>query len=96
MKKIYSVICVLLGLCLSVSAQTANVLRIPDATATPGKPSALSVYMDNASEVVGLQFTVSVPQGMSLSQGDIVFDTRGEDHIASIKQIEMGNYLCMV
>ena len=26
---------------------------------------------DNASEVVGLQFTVSVPQGMSLSQGDI-------------------------
>ena len=96
MKKIYSVICLLLGLCLSVSAQTANVLRIPDATATPGKPSALSVYMDNASEVVGLQFTVSVPQGMSLSEEDIVLDTRGEDHIASIKQIEMGNYLCMV
>lgn len=96
MKKIYSVICVLLGLCLSVSAQTANVLRIPDVTATPGKPSALSVYMDNASEVVGLQFTVSVPQGMSLSQGNIMLDTRGEDHIASIKQIEMGNYLCMV
>lgn len=98
MKKIYSVICVLLGLCLSISAQTqtANVLRIPDVTATPGKPSVLSVYMDNASEVVGLQFNVSVPQGMSLSEGDIVLDTRGEDHIASIKQIEMGNYLCMV
>lgn len=98
MKKIYSVICVLLGLCLSVSAQTqtANVLRIPDVTATPGKPSVLSVYMDNASEVVGLQFTVSVPQGMSLSEGDIILDTRGEDHIASIKQMESNNYLCMV
>lgn len=96
MKKIYSVICLLLGLCLSVSAQTANVLRIPDVTATPGKPSALSVYMDNANEVVGLQFTVSVPQGMSLNEGDIVLDTRGEDHIASIKQIESNNYLCMV
>ena len=96
MKKIYSVICILLGFCLSVSAQTANVLRIPDVTATPGKPSALSVYMDNASEVVGLQFTVNVPQGMRLSEGDIVLDTRGEDHIASIKKIEINNYLCMV
>lgn len=96
MKKIYSVICILLSLCLSVSAQTANVLRIPDVTAMPGKPSILSVYMDNANEIVGLQFTLSVPQGMSLKESDIVLDTRGEDHIASIKKIEMGNYLCMV
>ena len=98
MKRIYSIISLLLGLCLSLSAQTqtVNTLRITDVTATPRKVSTLSVYMDNTSEIVGLQFTITVPHGMALDEGTIAIDTRGEDHVANIKQTESDSYLCMV
>jgi len=98
MKKIYSVICVLLGLCLSVSAQTqtANVLRIPDVTATPGKTSVMSVHLDNVNEIVGVQFSIVVPAGMTLAIGEIALDNRGEDHVANVRKVENNRYVCMV
>ena len=100
MKKIYSVICIMLGLCwtLTSSAQTQikNTLRIPDVTATLGKASVLPVHMENASEIVGIQFTVVVPKGMKLSTGEIAIENRGEDHVANVRQIKDNHYVCMV
>ena len=89
-----------LGLCCSlastVQAQNNNMLRILDVTATLGKPSVLPVYLDNTNEIVGIQFTLIVPEGMTLDTEDIALETRGEDHMANIKEIENNKYLCMV
>lgn len=100
MKKIYSAICIILALCFSlastVQAQTNNVLHIPDVTATLGKTSVLPVYLDNTTRIVGIQFVLTVPEGMTLDTKEVTLETRGEDHIANIKEIENNKYLCMV
>ena len=100
MKKIKIVLCLLLGLFLSLnlSAQTPmkNVLRIPDVTAVYGKTSVLPVYLDNTNDVVGVQFTMVVPTGMSLETGEVELGARGEDHVANIRKVETNSYLCMV
>ena len=100
MKKIKIVLCLFLGLFLSLnlSAQTQmkNVLRIPDVTAVHGKTSVLPVYLDNTNDVVGVQFTMIVPAGMTLEAGEVELGTRGEDHVANIRKVETNSYLCMV
>lgn len=100
MKKIKIVLCLFLGLFLSLnlSAQTQmkNVLRIPDVTAVHGKTSVLPVYLDNTNDVVGVQFTMIVPAGMTLEAGEVELGTRGEDHVANIRKVEANSYLCMV
>lgn len=100
MKRIYSIISIILGLCLlsasSVQAQTSNVLRIPDVTATLGKTSVMPVHLDNASEIVGVQFTIAVPTGMTLTTGEIALENRGEDHVANVRKVENNRYVCMV
>lgn len=98
MKKIYSIICVLFGLSFSILAQTqtANVLRIPDVTATLGKTSVMPVHLDNANEIVGVQFTIVVPTGMTLATGEIALDNRGEDHVANVRRVDNNRYVCMV
>ena len=100
MKKIKIVLCLLLGLFLSLnlSAQTQmkNVLRIPDVTAVHGKTSVLPVYLDNTNDVVGVQFTMVVPTGMTLETGEVELGARAEDHVANIRKVEANSYLCMV
>lgn len=100
MKRVYLIICMVLGFCLSqasiMQAQTNNVLRVPDATATYGKTAVLPVYLDNTTEIVGIQFTLTVPKGMTLDAEEFVLGIRGEDHVANIKEMEANKYLCMV
>ena len=71
-----------------------NVLHIPDVIATPSKTAVLPVYMDNTSEIVSVQFTIDVPDGMNLQTEDIIVGIRGEDHVVSLTNISANKYRC--
>lgn len=71
-----------------------NILRIPDVTAAPLKQATIPVYVDNANEVTGLQFTIDVPSGMNVETGYATVSSRGEDHLVSVEYAGTDKYTC--
>ncbi len=86
---------VLLLSVLTVVAQN-NTLSIPDVTVEQGKSISLPVNMDNTADVVAVQFTISVPDGITLEASSAALSDRSDGHTLSMRQIAVGKYMAMM
>lgn len=68
-----------------------NSLKVLDVSAGPGDKSVISIDLANADEVVGAEFTLTLPQGLIVSEKDSkIIESRKGDHAVYVN-IEKNN-----
>lgn len=94
-KNLISTLTLLLLCVLTASAQT-NTLGIPNVTVAAGKQISLPVNLDNTADVVAVQFTLTVPQGITLKPSAAILTERVDGHSVTMRSIGSGKYMAMV
>jgi hypothetical protein len=69
----------------SMKAQTNNRLVIPDVTVQLGQ-TQLPVHIENTDEIVGAQFDLTLPTGMT-AEAVGTLSSRGEDHQVIVRSM---------
>lgn len=88
-KKTFLLLLVLLCSVFTLSAQEVNKLSVSEKRMQRGTESALYVEMDNFSEIVAVQFTLTLPDGFSINPASAILTDRGADHMVTARN--MGN-----
>ena len=70
----------------SWSAMAQNTLRVADFTAAAGKQAVVPIYLDNADDIVGLQFDIELPYTKPTSNVTLV-DERSNGHSVSLRNL---------
>ena len=84
----------LMVLC-TVGVTAQNILRVEDFTAAAGKEASLPIYLDNSSEIVGMQFDIELP--FAKSQSDVsLLANRSDGHAVSLRRIDDKRYTVVV
>lgn len=82
---------VFIFLFLGTFIQAQNSLKVVNASAGPGEKSSILIDLANADEVVGAEFTLTVPQGLIVSEKDSkIIESRRGDHAIYVN-IEKNN-----
>ncbi len=82
---------VFIFLFMAAFAQAQNSLKVLNASAGPGEKSKIVIDLANADEVVGAEFTLTVPQGLIVSEKDSkIIESRKGDHAIYVN-IEKNN-----
>lgn len=85
-------ICLLLLGIVPALAQNNNKLYIPDVSGMRGNEVSLAVCMDNETEVTALQFTLALPEGVTLDASSVAFaETRKADHVVTVRNTNAEN-----
>lgn len=92
---LFLTICLLWAGIADVFAQT-NVLSIPDVSVQKEKSIALPINLDNTADVVALQFTLTIPEGLLLDEASAVLSERSDGHSAHFQKIGADTYMAMV
>lgn len=92
--KIISILFLVIGT-LIANAQN-NTLTIPSVTAGVGKTISLPVIMDNTSDVVAVQFTLTLPDGLSLDPAKVSLTERAVGLTVTMRETAAGKYMAMV
>lgn len=95
-KYLMTTLCLLFISVWSAMAQTANTLSVPDVSVAPGRTISLPVNVDNTTDVVAVQFTLVVPEGVELNSGTVTLTERSNGHSVTMKQIESRKYMVML
>ena len=90
-----AVLGMVLALLLPVSTAAQNVLRIADFTAPADKETVVPIYLENSSEVVGLQFDITLPYKKGSSAVTLV-DERMNGHSISTRKLSDTKYTVIV
>ena len=75
---------------MNVSAQQRNVLRVPDVTAQIGSVQ-LPVMIENTDEIVGAQFDLTLPDGVTASSVGTL-SNRSDGHTVTMRQMGSNVY----
>lgn len=76
---------------LGTFIQAQNSLKVLNAAAGPGEKSSILIDLANADEVVGAEFTLTVPQGLIVSEKESkIIESRKGDHAIYVN-IEKNN-----
>lgn len=79
--RLYFLVIFLLLVAIGVSAQESNRLYIPDINVEAGKQFQLPIYVQNTSQkITGVQFTISVPKGVTPDFDGIKLTERSGNH----------------
>ncbi|MBP5769972.1 MAG: DUF5006 domain-containing protein [Bacteroidaceae bacterium] len=92
-KYILSLFTSLLTSVVPMLAQNDNRLIVPDVKAVPGTEILVPVLMENASDVVAVQFTITAPEDSWLSYNS---SNRITDHDVSFSNLTGNDYICMI
>lgn len=90
-----SIVCVLLFGVGSVFGQN-NTIKIPDVSVEKGKSISLPVNMDNTADVVAVQFTLTVPSGLTLNTATAALSDRSDDHTVTLQSVGSNKYMAMI
>ena len=96
MKSIYlksSLLLTALLLFFAPAIHAQNSLKVADVTAGPGEKSNITIELNNTGNVVGFQFTLTVPTGLIVSEKAIQFTSRKGDHVVYPKKVNNTQYL---
>lgn len=89
----------LLGLLImlmgSLTAVAQNRLYVTDFTAAAGKEAIVPIYLENSSDVVGMQFDITLPYAKSGSSATLV-DARTSGHSISLRKLADKRYTVVV
>ena len=94
-KRILFILCSFFWGIVAIYAQ-GNTLTIPDVTVAPGRSISLPIQMNNTSEVVGVQFTLTLPSGISIDPSTAVLSERADGHDFKFSKISDGKYMAVV
>lgn len=94
-KKLIAIIYAFLLSAVTTFAQN-NTLSIPDAYVAQGSSIELPVHMDNTSDVVAVQFTLYVPDGISVKPETAKLTERADGHSISMKQMDKNKYMALL
>lgn len=79
---------------LTVHAQ-ANILSVRDDSVTLGDTATISIDMDNASPVVALQFSLTMPDGIVPDATSIALTGRADGHSVMMRHMDDGKWMVM-
>ena len=94
-RHLLSIVCILLAGITTASGQH-NTLEIPDVSVAKGKTISLPVNMDNTADVVAVQFTLTVPDGMTVNTSSATLTERSDEHSVTFKSIAANKYMAMI
>ena len=94
-KRILYILCSFFWGIVAIYAQ-GNTLTIPNVTVAPGRSISLPIQMNNTSEVVGVQFTLTLPSGISIDPSTAVLSERADGHDFKFSKISDGKYMAVV
>ena len=88
-------------LCWLLSATFAawgqqNTISIPDVSVPKGKTISLPVNLDNTADVVAVQFTLTVPDGITINTASASLTERSDGHSVTFRSIGANRYMAMV
>ena len=92
---LFTMVCVLLAGITSIFGQN-NTISIPDVYVGKGKSISLPIYMDNTADVVAVQFTLSVPEGLTLTTASLSLTERSDGHTVTFRALGDGKYMAMI
>lgn len=90
-----SLLCLLWLNSLLAVAQN-NTLSIPDVTVPAGKTISLPVNLDNTADIVAVQFTLTVPEGITVQPSSVAMTERADDHTVTMRPVGANKYMAMV
>lgn len=98
MKRIRSIIITLCVLAFGVSEGLAqqNILGVSDVTVGAGREGMLSLTLDNSVDVVAVQFTLSLPEGVEADVNNAVTTARSEGHTVKMNMPDSRHVMGMV
>lgn len=76
--------------------QQKNVLTVPDVTMGQGGSISLPVQVTNTTDIVAAQFTITVPDELTLSPGTAKLTDRADGHAVTMRAIGSHKYMAMV
>ena len=89
----------LFGLLYAIAGLTAvsaqNILSVADFTAAAGKEAWVPIYLENADEVVGAQFDITLPYAKS-SSAPALIASRSDGHTVSIRKLSNTRYTVVI
>lgn len=88
-KKTFLLLLALLCSVLTVSAQEVNRLSVSEKRMQRGTETQLTIDMDNLSEIVAVQFTLTLPSGFTITPSSAIITGRGAGHMVTARN--MGN-----
>lgn len=91
----FTMACVLLANIASIFGQN-NTISIPDVYVGNGKSISLPINMDNTADVVAVQFTLSVPEGLTLTTASASLTERSDGHTVTLRALDGGKYMAMI
>ncbi len=94
-KQLTSTIIALLAAAVQAGAQ-GNTLSVPDVSVAQGRSIDLPVNLDNAEDVVAVQFTLYTPEGISIDPATAKLTERADGHTVAMRQTGANRYLAMV
>lgn len=80
---------------VSAIGQT-NTISIPDVFVAKGKSINLPINLDNTTDVVAIQFTISVPDGLTLNTATAALTDRSDEHSVTLQSVGSNKYMAMV
>ena len=94
-KHLLLIVCVLLSAASAALGQN-NIITIPDVSVANGKTISLPVNMDNSADVVAVQFTLTVPDGLSINASSAALSDRSDNHSVTFRSIGGNKYMAMI
>lgn len=91
----FSTLCILLMGIASALGQN-NTISIPDVYVAKGKTISLPINMDNTADVVAIQFTLTVPNGLTINPSTAVLTDRSDNHSVTLQSVGGNKYMAMV
>ncbi|MCQ2255789.1 MAG: hypothetical protein MJZ29_09855, partial [Bacteroidaceae bacterium] len=95
MRNIFRILCLLLLCNVAALAQT-NTLTVPDVSVPKNGTISLPVQLDNTSDIVAVQFTLTMPEGFVLSEGQCALTERADGHAVRMKNMGNRRYMVMI
>ena len=81
-----------LMLLCATTIQAQNSLKVDDVAAGPGEKSNITIELNNTADVVGFQFTLTVPSGLIVSEKAVELTTRKGDQVVYPQKINSTQY----
>lgn len=94
--KIVAVLLWMVWMVTASYAQKDNCIYVPDIKAGWGRTVAMPVNMDNKAEVVAVQFTLTVPDGVTIYPDQVVKSNRLGNHTVSVREVATGKYTFVI
>ena len=95
-KIFWSLLLLIMGVVLLPQSATAqNTLSVADFTAAAGKEAVVPIYLDNATDIVGMQFNIELPYKKGNGNVTLV-DERIDGHSISLRKLSDTKYTVVV